>query len=515
MSSDEATLMAPGPKPALGWFAGVYLLLPLIVLLLAVTSHSYWIDETYTAEIARQPTFHDCWARLLRQNSTDLQMPLYSSWIWACEKAVGAGEFALRAVNLFWFATALWLCAGVMRRHRPMQFAIFLVAAFSPFAWYYLNEARSYTMQLSTSLLLYGIIYHWARRVGEDVAKDRWWVLGFIATLVCLCGSSLLGMLLAITPLLMTLVLLPRSRLYELVVAHRSFWAVAVLLLSGLGCFYLWTVHIGARATAVGATDWRNPLFIAYELFGFGGLGPGRLEIRNGGLQVFKTHAWELALYGGMVALFVITAFRYLLQQLGITRLSGLVLSVALPAGFILAVGAAAHFRVLGRHCAALWPVACFILALGITRVWQRGKAGKAIVIGFFAWYLFSSLSLRFAARHAKDDYRSAAAIARTALQQGRVVWWNADPCAADYYQVPTSTRKSLPGRARQIANPRAGELQEARPPDIVITSKPDIYDGTGMLQEYLRANPFHISTNLTAFTIWERSGESLPSGKP
>jgi len=105
-------------------------------------------------------------------------MPLYIFWIWACEKFTGAGELALRLVNLFWFVPALVALALAFAGNRRRQTAIFLVMIFSPFAWYYLNEARSYTMQFSTALILFATIAHWLRDEKTSAAAETGWAAG-------------------------------------------------------------------------------------------------------------------------------------------------------------------------------------------------------------------------------------------------------------------------------------------------------------------------------------------------
>ena len=93
------------------------------------------------------------------------------------------------------------------------------------------------------------------------------------------------------------------------------------------------------------------------------------------------------------------------------------------PAILILAAGVAMHFRVLGRHLAPLAAPLFLLLAMGVAAAWRRGMAGRILAAGFFALWLASGLSLRFAARHGKDDYRGAAAVAKAALAQGEIVW--------------------------------------------------------------------------------------------
>jgi len=110
---------------------------------------------------------------------------------------------------------------------------------------------------------------------------------------------------------------------------------------------------------------------------------------------------------------------------------------------------------------------------------------------------------LRFAARHEKDNYREAAACARNALAAGKTVWWNADTSAAIYYHLPTARNGAVPGQAQWVVNPLRETLAAAASPDVVIASRPDVFDRTGALAEFLAQAHYQLVSNLTAFKIW------------
>lgn len=473
-----------------------------LLLVLSISSQSFWIDEAYTASLAQQPTLSSWWGELYAYKFSDLQMPLYSLWIWGCEKVFGSSEVALRAVNLLWFVPALLVLFRSLAGRRSLQIAALLVAAFSPFAWFYLNEARSYTMQMSASLFLYAVIYHWHQNRESNVG-ERWWVLGFAVGLILLCGSSLLSMIFAAIPILAITALLPKQRLMKLVRDHRFIWVGTFLVLLSLGLYYLWTLRIGARATNLATTDWKNPLFICYELLGFAGLGPSRLEIREGGFGVFKPYGFALTFYAGTVAVLLLMSIGHLSCRIRSWRLFGVIFSVAAPICFVLVASNIQNFRVLGRHFAALAPFAFFLLAFGVMAAWQRGKAGKTLVVVFCALYLTSTLSLRFGLRHQKDDYRSASLLANTALENGRKVWWSADDSAARYYKVPLSDDPQG-GKALLVRNPPVNSLG-SNDPDLVIASKPDVYDAQNALRKFLANSGYAKKTNFPAFIVWEK----------
>lgn len=474
--------------------------------LLAITARSFWLDEGYSARFAQQPTLTDCWNLLRQIKGSDPQMPAYIFWIWCCEKFSGSSELALRAVNLFWFVPALIVLVRALAGNRILQTAVFLAALFSPFAWYYLNEARAYTMQFSTALILFATVCHWARHPETRLADEAGRFFVFAVALFLLCGSSLLSMLLALAPLALALVLLPKKRLVDFGKTFWPVWAGALLALLLLGLYYLWTLHSGDRATGIATTGWKNVLFIGYELSGFAGLGPGRLEIRNGGAEVFRPYAAGLLAYALVVAAVAGLAVGELLPRLGKKKLLLIFLAVVFPAAIVVAASAVSHFRVLGRHLAALLPVFVLLLGCGLAAAWRRGALGKILAAVFLIFYLTSALSLRFSARHEKDNYRDAAAFAKTALAAGKSVWWSADDNAALYYQVPIVKNGAAEnGHAWRVIHATPEALRAWPAPAVIIASRPDVYDEAGSLAEFLAREPYQLATNLTAFTVWTR----------
>jgi hypothetical protein len=273
----------------------------------------------------------------------------------------------------------------------------------------------------------------------------------------------------------------------------------------GLGLYYLWTLKLGARAAVGPKTDVRNVLFVAYELLGFSGLGPGRIALRASGLELFFPHLPLLVMHAALVA----TVF-----TLGAVQLAGFVarrtpqywvMTVGLATGFVFAVGVVSDFRVLGRHFAPLLPLVCLLFGMGLWRLttgggWRRWMAGL-----FVASSLTSAIELRFAERHAKDAYREAAALARAALARGETVWWSAGVRGAQVYGVPLNEKDAERGKAWLIKNPVSGFEVELVPPDWVFASKPDLYDVSGALGQYLQRAGLQREQVLPAFTVWHR----------
>jgi hypothetical protein len=328
----------------------------------------------------------------------------------------------------------------------------------------------------------------------------------FLLGLVVLCGSSLLGMIWAGGALAAMPALLSLRRVVSLVKRYWYLWLAAGGLLVVFAGYYLWALSLGARASASATTTLESVCFVGYELLGFSGLGPGRLELRTTGTAALRPHLIWLALYGVAIAILMGAA---VLQEIKGRNLRHLVLALCcgVPPAFIMAVGCVAHFRVLGRHFAPMVPILLLLSASGLAWLWSRpGALGRLVALAFCGLSLLSCLLLRFSPLHEKDNYRAAAAWAKMALSKGQSVWWNAAGVGAQYYKVPLTTDPSHRGAALLVLNPARGTLSHLPLPQVIIASKPDLHDGQSALAELLHEQRFQPASHLNAFVIWERS---------
>jgi hypothetical protein len=395
----------------------------------------------------------------------------------------------------------------------PRRQAGYLLALLlSPFLWFYLNESRPYVMQIGSGLLLAGAIVRLADLTDQTTpaasANRLKWTWLFCAGLVALSGSSLLGMIWAgAVPLLLVGVLGIRSFLAWL----KQGWlpiALSLLLCAGLAGYYFWTLTRGDRATP-GSSDIKNALFVAYELCGFSGLGPGRNDLHGNGLAAFRGYFIPLlATYAAMLGTVMLLAGRDVAARL--PRRIWLVLGVTLGGAtvFLLAMGVLRHFSVLGRHFAPLSVAVALLLGACLQCLLARGGLRRGVALAFAGLLLASCLSLRLGERHLKDDYRDAAKLACAANASGHRVWWCADGSTGLYYQVPLhSAQQGQPaaGEVWSIPHPTWEQLTNNPLPDVVFLSKPELHDPHGILQNFLAQNGFRCTNTLPAFGIWGR----------
>jgi hypothetical protein len=358
-------------------------------------------------------------------------------------------------------------------------------------------------MQLGAGLIIFGAMERAWQSTTKEPAQSQtiaWW----LATgLILLAGSSLLGLVWTAAPLALLAIAgwNLRSRL-----AWSTWWPpilVTFAALTALTLYYLWTLTQGARASAVGGTDLKNLAFIGYELMGFSGLGPGRTQLRSDGLSALRPYLPALAAYGLVLVIVALFGIRELGKKPHRRALVVVAMALGGVAGLLVAVGVITHFRVLGRHFTPLLPVLLALMAAGITAL-RPEPWGRWVMALFLSGSLASAASLRFSARHAKDDYRGAAAIAKAALGMGAVVWWNADATSARFYGITVSEDAAPAGTAWLVLNPTATRCAQLPKPDVILASKPDLYDNGGHLRTFLRGATYRETRSLSAFTVWE-----------
>jgi hypothetical protein len=203
--------------------------------------------------------------------------------------------------------------------------------------------------------------------------------------------------------------------------------------------------------------------------------------------------------YAILASIVVVTGFRAVVHFTAKRVLVAIAIASTIATVFLLAAGYQLHFRVLARHFTPIVVIWLLLCGAGIHELSHRNGKIRIVAWAFLFFSVVSCLQLRFAHRHAKDDYRGAAKLARNADAQGKKVWWNADANGASYYGATSSKRVVV------LINPVVEELRALPAPDVVIVSKPDLYDLSAGVTDYLRDGGYRKVSALPAFSIWER----------
>ena len=80
---------------------------------------------------------------------------------------------------------------------------------------------------------------------------------------------------------------------------------------------------------------------------------------------------------------------------------------------------------------------------------------------------------------------------------------WSADKAGALFYGLPIADTASNE-EAWVLNNPQRGSLNNFSP-DIMILSKPDLYDHHHTLREFVAERGYERSADLRAFSIWQK----------
>lgn len=465
----------------------------------AISNQSLWIDEGTSAFKAVQPTLKS-WAAVYRQDgSSNLQLPLHFLYLWSWEKVFGSSEIALRGANLPLFLLGVTALSWGFRARPRTQLFLLAVVLLNAFTWYYLGEARPYILLFAGSALCLGSLAE-SYFAEIDSARSRFSFYVFWTGILLLCATSLLAAPWAAGFIAGRFIVLGRENfLTEL----RRHWVCTLLCFTALAClggYYLWTISLGARPTNVTRIGLGNLLFAIYEQLGLAGLGPGRTELRQDGTDILKLFAIPLGFGILSLAAPLISGMITFAGQKDKKLLLLAVFVVVLPLLIVVLAGQARHVRILGRHLMPLFLFISLGLGLGLERSSKQSFRLASVAVGFFfLLQTISALEIRFAPRHARDDYRSAAALAIRTAENGAPVWWAADLNTGSYYHVPLDQSGS---QVKYVMNPALDQLTGWPEPQLILLSKRDIYDGTGAIDAYIKSRGFQVTRHFQSFEI-------------
>jgi len=471
--------------------ASIFFLLALALVPLMPSADSIWVDEAQTWRYARHTTFADVWNEFRVEKFSEAQMPLGMLGAWSWAQILGTSEFALRAPNVLYAVGAIICFYLIGRREDLPLLPLFL--AVQPYLWFYVNEARPYALQmLGGSLLLLAL--HQVYR--GDIASIRWVILWAVGAIVC-SASSMLG---AIPTFAFSAVILwELLRLHYFPKRHQiAIIAGTSLSLLALGLYYVRTLLVGSGGAKIWSVGLQNILFSGIEFLGFAGLLPPRQELRElarTGLSQTNEllNLWLFALPTTLLAAaFAVLVFYWFRNPKQTPHWIFACLAVFSGSAILLFLAAlVVGFPFWGRHLAPVFPT--FVAAAGwaFCLCWRAPSLTiKISALTLLALLLASSLMLRFAPMHAKDNYRYAAALALEAVNEGGTVWWAADPAGANYYGIfPALPNKNVAADKKNIilvSNITYEELSHQPHPQMLAVSKQDIYDSKGALQEWI-----------------------------
>ena len=518
------------PQPTRRWATACFVLLQIGVMLVAISHESFWIDEFWNAYFVSLESLAQLLEALRAPYGSQTPLHFVYGYFWG--QYFPHTEAGLRLSNLPLFlmgqASLLW---GLRSYPRPFGYALLAVSALHPMVWQYANELRPYIMIYAGSEMILAYLLHIHAIEGNDKRVGLLASSIFVVGSILLFGASLLGAFWVAAACAYVAHFHYRHLDWRYLKERSTLLLVFIfLIINGLlTLYYLSSLLAGGGASRIASTSAASLLFAAYELLGLSGVGPSRLELRATGLAALSAYwVWLIP----AMALILATLVAGILEAKKLLATRSLVLVCALgllPIAIVVLSGFVMHWRVLGRHLMATLPLLNLLIALGVVALLARvgGRARpwrSAIAVGFLLTVVCSSLSLRFSDRHRKDDYLAAATLAKQGLATGKRVWWAADALGARYYGLPgefdymgelTNMHKPYACLEQAGVLPVSGAsmecLERLRPPDVVILSKPETFDGNGAITAYLRAAHYVESQKLPAFTIWRPAERNEP----
>jgi hypothetical protein len=424
---------------------------------------------------------------------------------------MGTDAAAMRASNVGMLVIANLALLWPFRSRPTIALPVILTSCLSAPIWYYLNEIRPYIMLYMGTCLMVGASIE---MMGSQHRPSSFGIKALCVGAVLSSGASVLGIAWAASTALFILIywlVIRKHSLSHLVNDHYLTLAIAVLCIIALIAHDIRMFALGNRPTLLHESNILTLLFLFYANFGLLGVGPGIIDMRANGVGALVPFvpiiAFSIILFS-LVAIGGLLEIRIMLGMRTIVLLFGCIL---LPVLFTFALGVVLHWRVLPRHVIPLASLFSLLYAFGLAWWWRRRSVGRAVALISVIIMGYSSLSVRYAPRHAKDDYKHAAELAALELARDGRVWWIADVRGALYYGIPYFSDQLEWPQARsnrrvQVVSDRTFSfLSDQEPPTLVLLSKPDTYDQQNVVSNYLSVNQYHLAESFPAFTAWRR----------
>jgi hypothetical protein len=482
-----------------------------LVAFCAISSGSLWIDEFGTWLLTCADSIPDWWSRFQSWPDSDSQIPLYHFFMYGWTKVVGTDAVAMRASNAGMLIIANLALLWPFRSRPTIAVPVILTSCLSATVWYYLNEIRPYIMLYMGTCLMVGATIN--MMVSQPRSKS------FEIKVLCVgavlsSGATVIGLAWAASVFLFILIywLAIRKRsLGELVKGNCFTLALTALCVTALVAYDIKMFALGKRPAPY-ETNFLTVLFSFYANLDLLGVGPGMLDLRANAIGALVPFVPVITFSAMLFSLLTIGGLLEIRRMLGNRTIVLLIGCVLVPVVFIFALGMVVHWRVLPRHLIPLVSLFSLLYAFGLAWLWRRRFAGKAVALISVAMMGYSSLSVRYAPRHAKDDYKHAAELAAIELGHGGSVWWIADVRGALYYGIPYASdelasphaKHIRPGVETNIAEKTLSFLSGQNPPTLVLLSKPD-FDPQKVVSQYLSHNKYRLVESFPAFTAWRR----------
>jgi hypothetical protein len=496
----------------------IFLLAALALVPLMPSGDSIWVDEAQTWRYARHATVTEVWTEFRNDKFSEAQMPLGMAAAWSWARILGTSEFSLRAPNMLYAIGAI-LCFYLIGRKEPIPL-LPLFLAVQPYLWFYVNEARPYALQMFGGSLLLLSLYEVYR---GNTSSLRWVVLWGLGALIS-SASSMLG---AIPTFAFSAAIAAELIQRRLQPSSKQVLALAasILPLLVMAAYYLSALLAGAGGAKIWKVGPQNILFSAIEFLGFAGLLPPRHELRHivrTGLNHPEELAgmWPFAIPASIMLVLLFAIGLYWIARIRQTPrwIFACAAVMATSAALLLAASMVVGFPFWGRHLAATFPAFVTTACWGASFAWSgHSLIARTSSAALVLMLLASSLMLRFSGMHSRDDYRSAATFAQRTFNEGCIVFWAANPDAARYYglevarELPGKRQASLPTQCYLVSNLSESQISLLPNPQVIILSKPDLYDATGALRQLIEQESYYLKEQLPSFEIFTAHWVSAP----
>lgn len=471
----------------------------------SITLKSLWVDELGTWNISQVAPW-SLWAQKLWNHfNSDGQLPVYHAFIKLWVDAGGDNAAYLRASNTPWLFLALLGLLRLPLKNEKTTWLVIFFFCINAFTWYYLNELRPYIiLQAGAAWFLVGA---WRLAISpvDDLTMVDTATWEILLGIVVMIAGNILGAFWIASTLLAFLIFLPASLLASLKSLGRNWWLTLAfaIVLSGILVVAMHSFVSGARASQLAEFSLAGFGYGLIELTGASGLGPSRHQLRTDMANVSWTQVIAMASLAGLIGLLTFTSWLCIPNR---KHKLLLLAATVLPLLIMIGVGILLHWRVVGRHLSITFPLVAIALAFFTTRAFDaQGKPWCRILVAVITLGLLcSSLTIRLAERHEKDDYAQAAHWAKDALAAKESVLWVAAPEGLAYYKVVRSVQDIPATPSLYIYSDFQERMPSGAWPQHIIKTYREGVDPKGLTNHLLAAQKYELAGKAATFEYFK-----------